>query len=187
MDLYHYKVEEYRVIDGDSMEVLAALGFDIYKRVSVRLEGINTPERRGREAPAGRAVTLVVRNYLDSHRPQDLIVESREWGKYAGRCLGEIHCDGQALGAFLRSAGFAKDYALADGSRTTFDDQELEEIRQLCHDELIHQFEQWVEPQVGGYALLRRSNDQIMSDFGQEFGYLDEEGNPTELARGLFR
>ena len=47
--MYRYDAEVVRVIDGDTIDVIVDLGFDVWIRKRVRLAGINTPEVRTRD------------------------------------------------------------------------------------------------------------------------------------------
>jgi len=61
--MYEYKViEVHSIYDGDTLKVTLDLGFGIYSKQTLRLHGINTPEIRGDERPAG----LIARDYLRS-------------------------------------------------------------------------------------------------------------------------
>ena len=47
--MYEYKAIVERVVDGDTLDVIIDLGFKTWKKVRVRMEGINTPESRTRD------------------------------------------------------------------------------------------------------------------------------------------
>ena len=48
--MYEYKVKEVvKVVDGDTIDVVIDLGFDLSKKERVRLAGIDTPESRTRD------------------------------------------------------------------------------------------------------------------------------------------
>ncbi len=47
--MYEYKALVDRVVDGDTIDVTIDLGFKTWKKVRVRMEGINTPESRTRD------------------------------------------------------------------------------------------------------------------------------------------
>ncbi len=47
--MYEYKAIVDRVVDGDAIDVTIDLGFKTWKKVRVRMEGINTPESRTRD------------------------------------------------------------------------------------------------------------------------------------------
>lgn len=46
---YTYHAEVIRVVDGDTVIARADLGFDLWKKVNIRLYGINTPETRTKD------------------------------------------------------------------------------------------------------------------------------------------
>lgn len=85
---FEYPVMRYRVIDGDSVEIDCDMGFSTYRTVSVRLMGIDAPERG---TIAGKGVTGVVRRWVDSVSTSKyrLLWVSRELDKY-GRSLGNF-------------------------------------------------------------------------------------------------
>lgn len=56
-DLYTYEASLERVVDGDTLLVHVSLGFNLWKRVYLRLRGINTPE-------IDTAEGLSARNYV---------------------------------------------------------------------------------------------------------------------------
>ena len=48
---YNFRVIEInRVLDGDTIDVTIDLGFDLYKKERVRVAGVDTPEKRTRDA-----------------------------------------------------------------------------------------------------------------------------------------
>ena len=47
--MYEYKCKVKRVVDGDTMDVILDLGFDVLHSVRVRLSAIDTPESRTRD------------------------------------------------------------------------------------------------------------------------------------------
>lgn len=90
-NLYTYKAKLNRVVDGDTIDVSVDLGFDTWKKVRVRMMGINAPESRTRdkeEKKRGKAATKYLRDLLESH-DFVFILKSHGVGKF-GRCLGEI-------------------------------------------------------------------------------------------------
>lgn len=47
---YNFRVVDVvRIVDGDTLDVVFDLGFDILKRERVRVAGIDTPEKRTRD------------------------------------------------------------------------------------------------------------------------------------------
>ena len=47
--MYEYNAVLNRVVDGDTIDVTIDLGFNVWKKIRVRMEGINTPESRTRD------------------------------------------------------------------------------------------------------------------------------------------
>jgi len=47
--MYEYNAILDRVVDGDTIDVNIDLGFNVWKKIRVRMEGINTPESRTRD------------------------------------------------------------------------------------------------------------------------------------------
>ena len=47
--MYQYKVKLDRVIDGDTIDCMIDLGFDVSTKKRIRFLGINTPESRTRD------------------------------------------------------------------------------------------------------------------------------------------
>lgn len=77
-------VQVERVVDGDSIELLLDLGFNIFYKVDVRIQGVDTPERN---TPEGKVVKAKVEEWLTGKK--NLVLISKELDKY-GRVLGEI-------------------------------------------------------------------------------------------------
>ena len=47
--MYTYQAQVTRVVDGDTIDALVDLGFDIQKSIRIRLVGMNAPESRTRD------------------------------------------------------------------------------------------------------------------------------------------
>jgi endonuclease YncB( thermonuclease family) len=111
--MYVYAARLSRVVDGDTLDVLADLGFHIQIHERVRLLGVNCPEHG---SPAGDAATAFTTQWLAENGP-DLILRTEldKTEKY-GRILGTITAGARTLNADLVAAGHAVDY---DGGRRT--------------------------------------------------------------------
>ena len=47
---YNFRVTDIvKVLDGDTIDVIIDLGFDLYKKERVRVAGVDTPEKRTRD------------------------------------------------------------------------------------------------------------------------------------------
>lgn len=111
--MYTYNAKLERVVDGDTIDALVDLGFDTWKRVRIRMHGINSPESRTRdleEKEKGLAAKKYLQDILESNGGVFILV-SHGVGKY-GRCLGEIYLteDSDSINNLLISEGHAKEY-----------------------------------------------------------------------------
>lgn len=70
---YTYRAELLRVIDGDTIEVRIDLGFSCWHVCTLRLDGVDTPERN---QPGWREAAEATQNYCSFDRGQ-LIVKTR--------------------------------------------------------------------------------------------------------------
>jgi micrococcal nuclease len=89
--MYTYKVELVKVVDGDTIDVIIDLGFDIFVKKRVRLVGINTPECRTRDLKE-KALGLAAKDRVKAILKENLkfTLESTKLGKF-GRVLGNIY------------------------------------------------------------------------------------------------
>ena len=89
--MYTYKAKVVRVVDGDTIDALIDLGFDIHKKIRIRMVGMNAPESRTRdveEKKRGLAAKARLKEILKEGKNK-FILESQGVGKY-GRCLAVI-------------------------------------------------------------------------------------------------
>ena len=111
--MYEYRAELVRVVDGDTIDCVLDLGFDIKYKCRVRLKGINTPEIRTRdleEKKRGFAAKDRVVELLDSNHGFVVKTELDKKGKY-GRILGTIVLDNNAtINQILLVEGHAEVY-----------------------------------------------------------------------------
>lgn len=89
--MYTYKAKCIRVIDGDTIVAEVDLGFNTFKKVKVRLEGIDAPEVRTRDLEEKQR-GIASKEYLEDvfATSKDFTLVSKKVDKY-GRCLGTIH------------------------------------------------------------------------------------------------
>jgi len=135
---YNFRVTEVaRVIDGDTIDVVIDLGFDLYKKERVRIAGVDTPEKRTRdleEKKLGIDATNWLKNQLDSaiSGEDDLVIRTEldgGFGKY-GRLLGWLYIGDEtvSINEKMIAEGYAWEY---DGGTKNKNFQELREIRNL--------------------------------------------------------
>ena len=98
--MYEYACKVKRVVDGDTVDVVLDLGFDILHKCRVRLYGIDTPESRTRnldEKARGKMAGAFLKDAIDTGKKvviQTKLKDSR--GKF-GRVLGNIIVDGKNI------------------------------------------------------------------------------------------
>ena len=112
-NLYHYRAELDRVVDGDTIDVVLDLGFDLHLKARIRCVGINAPESRTRdlvEKQKGLEAKRFVEDWLGNC--DTIIVQTQldKKGKF-GRILGNIlNADGACLNDEMVSLGHATPY-----------------------------------------------------------------------------
>ena len=112
IDLYRYKAEVTRIIDGDTVELRVFLGFNIYKLQTIRLFGVNCPESRTTN-PDEKKLGIAAKEFTEKTIPPGTIVHVRtiKYDKYGGRCNGIIYMDDdKTLNQELLDNGHAKEY-----------------------------------------------------------------------------
>ena len=140
---YNFRVTEIvKVLDGDTIDVLIDLGFDLFKKERVRIAGVDTPEKRTRdpeEKELGIDATNWLKEKLDSTIAGDDELTIRTElvggvGKY-GRLLGWLYVGDSelSLNEQMITEGYAWEY---DGGTKKKDFEELREIRR-SHGTLI--------------------------------------------------
>jgi micrococcal nuclease len=111
LKLFTYKAKLVKVIDGDTLDVLVDLGFDIWAKKRIRLFGIDAPEIRTKDL-IEKEKGLIVKNRLIeilNKSNDEFFVVSHGIGKY-GRCLGELFIEEKSVNKQLISEGLAKVY-----------------------------------------------------------------------------
>ena len=107
--MYEYGFKLDRVVDGDTVDALVDLGFDTWKKVRIRMQGMNAPESRTRdleEKARGIAAKIRLEELLGSGK---FVLQSMGVGKY-GRCLGILYVDDVNINKTLITEGHATEY-----------------------------------------------------------------------------
>jgi len=133
---YNFRVTKIvKVLDGDTIDVLIDLGFDLFKKERVRIAGVDTPEKRTRnleEKELGIHATNWMKDKLNETIKGDEELTIRTElkggvGKY-GRLLGWLYVGESNLS--LNEQMITEGYAWAyDGGTKQKDFEELREIR----------------------------------------------------------
>jgi endonuclease YncB( thermonuclease family) len=106
MELYWYKCELVRCIDGDTVEIWVDFGFHHRWKIGVRLFGLNAPEIVGANSAAGKAAKAYLEQLLNAPGLVLHSVKDRA-DKYGGRWLGEFYRDGVNLNQKMIEDGHA--------------------------------------------------------------------------------
>ena len=124
-----------KVLDGDTIDVIIDLGFDLAKTERVRIAGVDTPEKRTRnleEKALGIDATEWLKDKLEGaiDGDDDLVIRTElvgGVGKY-GRLLGWLYIGDSdvSLNEQMITEGYAWAY---DGGTKQKDFEELREIR----------------------------------------------------------
>ena len=124
--MYEYYVRKVEnVVDGDTIDVLIDLGFDILFASRVRLAGIDTPESRTKDL-AEKALGLEAKEYLKKHLKDAKSVviktEKMDSSEKYGRILGWVYINGDtvSLNDMMINDGYAWGY-LGDTKVKDFD------------------------------------------------------------------
>ena len=134
---YNFRVTKIvKVLDGDTIDVLIDLGFDLFKKERVRIAGVDTPEKRTRDLEE-KALGIDATNWLKKKLEDTIAGDGDELtirtelvggtGKY-GRLLGWLYIneDALSLNEQMITEGYAWEY---DGGTKQKDFESLREIR----------------------------------------------------------
>jgi len=124
--MYEYYVRKVEnIVDGDTIDVLIDLGFDILFASRVRLAGIDTPESRTKDL-AEKALGLEAKEYLKKNLKDAKSVviktEKMDSSEKYGRILGWVYVNGdtESLNDKMINDGYAWGY-LGDTKVKDFD------------------------------------------------------------------
>jgi micrococcal nuclease len=99
--MYEYYVRKVEnVVDGDTIDVLIDLGFDILFQSRVRLAGIDTPESRTRdlaEKKLGLESKEYLKKYLKDAKSVVIKTEKMNSTEKFGRVLGWLYINGDTV------------------------------------------------------------------------------------------
>jgi micrococcal nuclease len=114
--MYEYYVRKVdNVVDGDTIDVLIDLGFDILFQSRVRLAGIDTPESRTKdlkEKALGLESKEYLKKYLKDAKSVVIKTEKMDSSEKYGRILGWVYINGdtESLNDKMINDGYAWGY-----------------------------------------------------------------------------
>ena len=109
--MYEYNCKVKRVVDGDTVDVVIDLGFDIHFATRVRLYGMDTPESRTRNKDE-KVRGYMSKDFLEEWMEKDdVIIRTRrdKKGKF-GRVLGEMIVRGENVNKLMVKECLAVEY-----------------------------------------------------------------------------
>ena len=108
--MYKYNAKLDRVVDGDTIDALVDLGFDTWKKVRIRMMGMNAPESRTRDLGEKKLGLAAKARLIEILGDGEFTLQSHGVGKY-GRCLGEIFRESDvSINRQLINEGHATEY-----------------------------------------------------------------------------
>ena len=113
--MYEYKVKVVEVIDGDTIDVVIDLGFDIFTNKRIRLYGIDCPESRTTDLHE-KKLGIEAKEYLKQlvGNASNVIIKTLSTDAYEkyGRVLGQVYIDSSVISVndLMISHGYAWSY-----------------------------------------------------------------------------
>ena len=108
--MYKYNAKLDRVVDGDTVDALVDLGFDTWKKVRIRMMGMNAPESRTRDLEEKKLGLAAKARLIEMLGDGEFTLQSHGVGKY-GRCLGEVFRESDvSINRQLINEGHATEY-----------------------------------------------------------------------------
>jgi len=107
--MYKYNAKVDRVVDGDTIDALVDLGFDTWKKVRIRMMGLNAPESRTRDLEEKKKGLAAKDRLKELLNKETFTLQSHGVGKY-GRCLGELFVEDVNINKQLIEEGHAVEY-----------------------------------------------------------------------------
>lgn len=103
--MYQYKAEVIKVVDGDTLHLSVDLGFDIKRRDTFRLAGINAPEMNTPEGVAAKV-------WLEASLAEGVLIITtrRDKREKFGRYLATLWIDHANVNEAMIAAGHAVPY-----------------------------------------------------------------------------
>jgi len=115
-NLFFYRAEVVNVIDGDTLDLLVDLGFNIHHSIRVRLNGVNTPESRTsdiKEKELGLKAKDFTKDWTVRH-PVVYVSTVKDKKEKFGRILAQVYSDQDktaCLNEDLIGSGYARAYS----------------------------------------------------------------------------
>jgi len=119
MQRFWYGAKVLNVVDGDTVDLMIDLGFNVHHKIRVRLFGVNAPESRTKDASEkemGLKAKSFTKDWLDRHQWVFVNTIPDKNDKY-GRILARVYSSDKVddpttacLNVDIVQAGFAREY-----------------------------------------------------------------------------
>lgn len=110
--MYEYAVKEFvKFVDGDTVDIVLDLGFEVYRKERIRINRIDTPEIRSKDE-LERKLAVEAKDYVGMWliNQKQVRIKTFKDDKY-GRLLGEFYGDNDVcLSDLLIEKGYAWAY-----------------------------------------------------------------------------
>ena len=110
--MYEYAVKEFvKIVDGDTVDIVLDLGFEVYRKERIRINRIDTPESNSKNE-LEKKLGLEAKNYVSMWliNQKKVKIKTLKDDKY-GRLLGEFYGDNNVcLSDLLIEQGYAWAY-----------------------------------------------------------------------------
>lgn len=107
--MYEYNAKVLRVIDGDTIDVEIDVGFSIFIKNRLRLEGIDAPETRTRDLVEKKEGLKAKQRLIELIEGKEVIIRTSKDEKY-GRILATVYLDGVNICQQLLDENLARVY-----------------------------------------------------------------------------
>jgi micrococcal nuclease len=127
--MYNYKAQCVRVVDGDTIEILIDLGFNVSYKETVRLNGIDSPESRTSNKLEKQAGLKVKQFLIDNIEGKTIYTKTIKADEKYGRYLAEIYLnetDTKSLNQIMIEKGYVRTYN--GKAKIAWTDEELNKI-----------------------------------------------------------
>jgi micrococcal nuclease len=94
-EMFFYRAKVVEVIDGDTLDLMVDLGFNVHHSIRVRLHGVNTPESRTKdvqEKELGLKAKAFAYDWTTRHRSVYVQTVKDKKEKF-GRILAKVYSD----------------------------------------------------------------------------------------------
>ena len=111
-NMFEYKCEVIKVVDGDTVDVNIDVGFSIFHKARVRMYGMDTPESRTRDLDE-KARGLISKQFILDKvaNAKEIVIKTQKDGKGKfGRVLGKIFIDGENINQSMIDQSLAVEY-----------------------------------------------------------------------------